>query len=365
MDSVSQLVLGAAVGEMTLGKKVGNKAALWGAVCGTIPDLDVLLKPFLSEVEYLGYHRAFSHSITFAIMFAPILAYWISTIFHKDSGANWRDWTKLCFFAIITHPILDSFTVYGTQLFQPFTNYPVAFNSIFIIDPIYTIPMLLSFLIILFLKRESNIRFWINRIALGFSTTYLLFTIFNKLHVNSEFKESFLSQYNSYENYFTAPLAANNLYWMSLFEKNDTLYVGTYSIFDEDNQIEFNKIPKNSHLLEDQKDTFVYQKMMWFSQGYYAAKKDSNDVLFSDLRFSRTDQFINLEGKYIFTFRLKTDDQGNFAFVERFSFNNSNKNDGMIKRIQNMMDNNKGSDNFWPRLWRRSLGDKTAIESNP
>ena len=42
MDSLTQIVLGAAVGEATLGRKVGNKALLWGAIAGTIPDLDVV-----------------------------------------------------------------------------------------------------------------------------------------------------------------------------------------------------------------------------------------------------------------------------------------------------------------------------------
>jgi len=42
MDSITQIVLGAAVGDAVLGKKIGNRAMVWGAIAGTIPDLDVL-----------------------------------------------------------------------------------------------------------------------------------------------------------------------------------------------------------------------------------------------------------------------------------------------------------------------------------
>ena len=77
MDSLTQIVLGASVGELVLGKKIGNKAILWGAVAGTIPDLDVLLRYFTDEISATEMHRGFSHSIVFAVLIAPLLA-WIA-----------------------------------------------------------------------------------------------------------------------------------------------------------------------------------------------------------------------------------------------------------------------------------------------
>jgi len=68
MDSVSQIVLGAAVGEAVLGRKLGNRAMFWGAVGGTIPDLDIITKPLMSEVQSLAFHRGISHSFFFAIL---------------------------------------------------------------------------------------------------------------------------------------------------------------------------------------------------------------------------------------------------------------------------------------------------------
>ena len=73
MDSLSQIVLGAAVGEAVLGRRIGNRAMIWGAVAGTIPDMDVLGKYFLSELDNLAFHRGISHSLLFSVVGAFVL----------------------------------------------------------------------------------------------------------------------------------------------------------------------------------------------------------------------------------------------------------------------------------------------------
>lgn len=90
MDSLTHLVLGAAIGEATLGKRIGNRALIWGAIGETIPDLDVFAGPFLTDLQAIAFHRAFTHSIVFAV-FAPILAGYLvhklyATEFHATKG---------------------------------------------------------------------------------------------------------------------------------------------------------------------------------------------------------------------------------------------------------------------------------------
>ena len=75
MDSLTQIVLGAAVGEAVLGKKVGNKAMLYGAIAGTIPDLDTFASAFTDTITAIEIHRGFTHSIVFSILFAPIFGW--------------------------------------------------------------------------------------------------------------------------------------------------------------------------------------------------------------------------------------------------------------------------------------------------
>ena len=97
MDSLTQIVLGAAVGEVCLGKKLGNKAMVWGAIAGTVPDLDIIGNLFLSQLDALAFHRGISHSIFFAIMFsfgaAAFAKSWYFNDFHLNKslrliGAN-------------------------------------------------------------------------------------------------------------------------------------------------------------------------------------------------------------------------------------------------------------------------------------
>ena len=132
MDSLTQIVLGAAVGEAVLGKKVGNKAMLYGAIAGTIPDLDVLASNFTDTVSALEIHRGFTHSIVFSIVFAPVFGWLVSKI---ESFKSFKSWSWLFFWAFITHPLLDAHTTWGPQLFWPF-DLRLAYKNILVVDPI-------------------------------------------------------------------------------------------------------------------------------------------------------------------------------------------------------------------------------------
>src|SRR5690554_5046755 len=140
MDSFTQIVLGAAVGEATLGKKVGNKAVLYGAIAGTIPDLDVVANSFTDTLTAIEIHRGFTHSFVFAMAFSPLFG-WLISKMERRGPATRRDWTRLMFFGLATHALLDAMTTWGTQLFWPI-HFPVAIQNIFVIDPLYTLPFL-------------------------------------------------------------------------------------------------------------------------------------------------------------------------------------------------------------------------------
>lgn len=308
MDTITQIALGAAVGEAVLGRKVGNKALLWGAVGGTIPDLDVLARPLLNGVENLGFHRGFSHSILFAIMLAPILG-WLVQRLHRNSplNASWRQWSWLFFWSVFTHPILDSFTSYGTQLFQPFSDYPVALSSIFIIDPVYTVPLLAGVIAVLFMQRTTARRRTVIYAALGFSTVYLLLTLGIKLQVESAFRSSLAQQDVTYSRLFSNPMPLNSLLWMGVAEQDESLYIGLYSIFDDGETIEFQRVEKNSELIADKLDQAAIRKLLWFSRGYYTVTEKDGTLYFNDLRFGRSDLWLSEHGEYVFSFRLIKD----------------------------------------------------------
>jgi len=155
VDSLTQIVLGAAVGEAVLGNKIGNKAMLLGALAGTIPDLDVLAKLISTDPIFeLKTHRAYSHSVFTHVLLSFPLA-WLSVRWSK-SDATKTHWYWFWFLGLFTHAMLDCCTTYGTRLFLPFSDYQVAFNNISVIDPIYTIPWLLLLIVALFFKRNTS-----------------------------------------------------------------------------------------------------------------------------------------------------------------------------------------------------------------
>lgn len=303
MDSITQAVLGAAIGEVTLGKKVGNKAILWGAVAGTIPDLDVLVVDFYDTVKGLFVHRGFSHSILFSLLLAPVLGMIINWI-HKKSTASFFEWTKLAFFAFFTHILLDSLTSYGTGLFIPVNDYRVELNTIAIVDVFYTVPFLLSIIAILFLKRNSHARYIIGRTGIFVSSLYLVFTMINKQISAYHFTLSLDEQNMSYSRLRVAPLPLTNFLWMGIAETEDGYFRGYYSMFDEDKHIDFDFIPRNHNKLDSIADKNRLEQLLKFTKGYYQVENTRNgSLLVKDLRFGTLG--FGEDSEYVFAFELQ------------------------------------------------------------
>ncbi len=316
MDSVTQFVLGAAVAEKVAGKKAGNWAILWGGICGTIPDLDVFMNLFYDEVAMIGIHRGFSHSILFALLIAPLLAF-IQVKIHKKQEAEYKDWLYLSFWSVVTHPLLDALTVYGTQLFQPFSDYPVALNSIFIVDLIYTIPFIIGLAIILFMNRNNAKRRLINNSVLIFTSFYLALGLALKVKADWVFEENFKKYNQEVIQSFSSPSPLNIIFWNTIFiSENDTAYVSVYSHLDNNKEIEYEKIPRNSHFIQDNLNDYVIKKMLWFSRGLYTIEEVDGDIFFTDLRFGRDDFYMENSKNYIFKFKL-IKENGKFVNIER------------------------------------------------
>ena len=180
MDSLTQIVLGAACGEIALAKKIGNKALLFGAIGGTIPDLDVFIGKFFynNEIQAMAFHRGFMHSLLFAVLAAFLFGWFTFKLYNtgnRKETTTQNNWIWLFFLSIFTHPLLDCFTPYGTQLFAPFSDYRVAFNNISVVDPLYTLPFLTCMLVVLFFKRTNPKRLKWTKAGLYISALYMPF----------------------------------------------------------------------------------------------------------------------------------------------------------------------------------------------
>lgn len=283
MDSLTQIVLGAAVGEAVLGKKIGNKAMLWGAIAGTIPDLDVFSRYFVDNLTANEIHRGFSHSILFCILIAPILGWLLSKVY-KSKEANFKDWTKLFFWSLFTHSLLDAHTTWGTQLFWPL-DFKVAYNNIFVADPLYTLPFLTFLLLALFSKSKSEKRKKYNNLGLIISCSYMLLTIMFKGIAHYQFTDSLKTQNIPYVELETRPTPLNSILWSGNAETEDAFYIGYYSLLDKNNDIEFRKFYKNKDLLGEMKDEDVVQRLIKLSGNRYIVVEENDNIYFNDLRF--------------------------------------------------------------------------------
>jgi len=304
MDSLTQIVLGAAVGEAVLGKKVGNKAMLYGAIAGTIPDLDVLANLFTDTITAIEIHRGFTHSIFFSVVFAPIFGWMISKI-ERKSGVGWKGWSLLMFWVFITHPILDGFTTWGTKIFWPL-DYPVAIQNIFVIDPLYTLPFLVFVVLTMFQKRTSLKRQKYNRLGLIISSSYLLLTLLLKGITYPVFTNALHDQNIAYQKIQTKPTPLNAILWTANVEIEDAYLIGDYSLFDSQ-AITFNSFAKNHHLLGDWLEKRNVQRLIKISEGWFIISEKNGELYFNDLRFGLLNKDVE-NPEFTFSYKLTEED---------------------------------------------------------
>lgn len=290
MDSLTQIVLGSACGEAVLGKKIGNKALLFGAIGGTIPDLDVIVGGLLykNEIDAMLFHRGFMHSIVFSVLAAFALGWLVHTLYNKGKRLDTttiRDWVSLFFWSLFTHPILDCFTPYGTQLFAPFSNYRVAFNNIAVADPMYTVPFLICVIVLMFYKRNTIRRHFWWKLGIGISSVYMILTLVNKIYMDHVFKSSLTENGTSYQRFSTQPSILNNVLWYGIAETKDNYQVAYYSLFDASNRFsEWKTLPKVRALTKA--DSQDIADLAWFSNDYFSVERlDNNNYLYKDLRY--------------------------------------------------------------------------------
>ncbi len=359
MDSLTQITLGAAIGEATLGERAGNRAILWGAIAGLIPDLDIIPTLFMDEIGRMTVHRGFSHSILFSVLFSPLLGYLIYRFYRRkgrltsrldsnlelmtEKGVGFTGWTVLVFLCIITHIILDCFTAYGTQVFYPFSRYRVALNSISIVDPLYTLPLLIAVVAVLFMRVPSRRRV-LNYIGLGLSTFYLLFTLGNKMYVTGVFEQSLRAKNITYSRILTVPTIFNNILWMGVAEGKTFFHIGYYSILDNSSDVEFSAVKKNHHLIEHIKDREAIQKLRWFTKGYFSVVERNGVLVFNSMRYGYVKEDGG-ESDYIFSFEISGEED--------------NEGKLMIKRNRNM----KIRKNIFVRLIDRLCGNSRKRKS--
>jgi len=304
MDTLTHTVLGACLGEAIAGKELGKKAMVIGAIANNLPDADVIAYLWSSPSQALLVHRGITHSILAALVFSPLLAWYCHSLF-KKYPVTFKKWLLLIGSGIFIHIIADAFTSYGTGWFEPFSNIRVTFNTFFIIDPLFSLPLLFSGIALIFMRTNSAKRLKYARNALLISGLYLSMAIITKCFVNTRVQRELTMQNIPYRDYMATPTPLNNLLWFVVANNDSVNFTGYYSVFDGDSPIDFLAVPKRNSLLDLPCDTSAARNLKRFSNGYYSLHKEKDQVVFSDLRFGQAGGWYRSDAPFVFNFILE------------------------------------------------------------
>jgi inner membrane protein len=320
MDSLTHIALGACIGEAIAGKKLGKKAMLWGAFAQTIPDFDFIASFWLTMDRNLLVHRGFTHSILFAVIVIPVLAL-LAFRWHRKRNISYLAWIIFLGIEIFCHLFIDTFNNYGIGWLEPFSKARFSFNTIYVIDPFFTLlttvaAIALALLRTTSIKRKSWWKFGI--LAPGF---YLAYCCSNKLQVDHEVKKIMKTEHLPYKKYFTTPTPLNSWLWYVVAETDSGLYSGYRSVFDTKDTIPFHYFPKNDYLLSTVRtdgELRSLQNLKRFSQGFYTIQNWHDTLVFNDLRFGQIVGWYDPGEKFVFHYYIQH--KGNTLAVQRGRF---------------------------------------------
>ena len=295
MDTLSHLLTGAAIGQITAGRKTGRKALFWGAAAANMPDADVFFQNLFSPLNSLFFHRGISHSLLFWLILSPCFAF-MSTKIHKGTRTDFATQLKISSAAWFSHIFVDAFNTYGTGIFLPFSRTRIAFDCINVVDLFFTLPLLIAFVFYMIFKNAD-----VKKIAaisgLAISMTYFGFTVVNKVHVNNTARHQIAMQNIDAERILTAPLPLSNLAWLVVVEEAGGFRSGIY-YRPRKNEIRFEFIPGNESVIESYRNISDFVKIERFTKNWFVADSTGPDNLtIYDLRFGslsdeETDRYV-------------------------------------------------------------------------
>ncbi|UCG73825.1 MAG: metal-dependent hydrolase [Chromatiales bacterium] len=286
MDPISQGVLGASVPQAVSRKTHLAAATLFGALAGMAPDLDNLIRSDTDPLLYLEFHRQFTHSL----IFIPIGALICAAVFYTLFARRWQLSFKLtylfCFLGYATHGLLDACTSYGTQLLWPFSTERFAWNTISIIDPMFTLPLVA--LVITGVWRK-NPRF--GQLALCWVVIYQGFGFFQHQRVATAGAELAAQRGHTPLRMEVKPSFGNLLLWKVIYEIQAGYYTDAVRAGPELTLYPGEFIPRLEvgrdlpWLDPDSQQARDLERFAWFSRGFLSLDPD-NPLRVTDMRYS-------------------------------------------------------------------------------
>jgi len=340
MDSITHIALGAATGEIMLGKKLGKRAMLIGAAANSLPDIDFIASLWLSPADNVLAHRGFTHSILCMLLLTLTLC-WIAIKWNKE-GVSRYAWFIFFLLQLGLHLFVDGFNAYGVGWLIPFDDSRFSFHTIFVVDPFYSIILMVAFGLLVVYPIQNKNRVRMAALGLLISSLYLSYSLINKYMVSNDVENMLKKQNIFYTRYFTTPTPLNTWLWFAVAEVDSGYHIGYRSVFDKTDQMPFTFVKRNEHLLVDRQNDHALQQLKKFSQGYYTVEYRSDTLVFSDLRFGQITGWQNPNAQFSFHYYLNYPKE-NLLVTQRGRFANWNEQTvgSLIKRIQGLKNENK------------------------
>ncbi len=334
MDSITHIALGAAVGEIVLGKKLGKRALILGATANTFPDIDFLASLWLSPADNVLVHRGFTHSILCMVLLTLLFcrgAMWLD----RKQVVSRNGWFLFFFIQLGLHLFVDAFNAYGVGWFIPFDDVRISFNTLFVVDPFYSTTLIVVSILLLLVSEKNKYRIRMATFALAMSAAFLGYALINKYIISREVKFLFKKQHISYSRYFTTPTPFNTWLWFVVAEVDSGYHIGYRSVFDKPDSIPLTFIPKNESLLKGWQDDYDLRQLKKFSQGYYTVEYQADTLVFNDLRFGQITGWHTPHARFAFHFHLNLPND-NLLVMQRGRLANWNQQTAksLLKRIQ-------------------------------
>jgi len=305
MDSLTQAVLGAGIQGALLGRHQGRKALLYGALLGSLPDLDVVIS-YADPVSAMTHHRGFSHSV-FVLTGVALAATWLIRKAWPHAQYGTGRLLLALWLVLITHPLLDAFTSYGTQLLWPWKPVPQSWSSLFIIDPAFTVPLLAAVAGGAIFGLKNGAPRWLAW-TLGYCVAYIAFSLAGKALAEHRVTQALRDQGVRADAVFSSPMPLNTLLWRVVVRDGDAYYEAVSGWFDR-KAPESVRLPLNRGLSAALAGSPQYARLDWFTGGWLRHDEIDGHLVVTDLR-------MGIAGHYTFRFVMgERDDTGTWRAV--------------------------------------------------
>lgn len=270
MDPLTQGTLGAALPQALGRRRHAVLAGVLGFLAGMAPDLDVLIRSPADPLLFLEYHRQFSH----ALVFIPVGGLLCAALLHPllvRSRLPFGLTYLYCTLGYATHGLLDACTTYGTLLLWPFSDTRFAWNTVSIIDPIMTLPLLAG---VLLAARRRQPRF--ARLALAWGLSYLCLGLLQRDNAVEMGQQLAAARGHEPLRLEAKPSFANILVWKVVYETAERFHVDAVRagifprVFPGVSVAKLNVARDMPWLDSASQQALDIERFRWFSNGYIA-----------------------------------------------------------------------------------------------